>query len=66
MGTPVYTDNMSAQMKTVMDRCICGMDPFLRLDPCKPGETPLQLDHAFKILSRINIGISGDGRVSSP
>jgi len=33
MGTPVYTDNMSAQMKTVMDRCICGMDPFLRLDP---------------------------------
>jgi multimeric flavodoxin WrbA len=33
MGTPVYTDNMSAQMKTVMDRCICGMDPFLRHDP---------------------------------
>ncbi len=32
MGTPVYTDNMSAQMKIVMDRCICGMDPFLRLD----------------------------------
>ncbi len=32
MGTPVYTDNMSAQMKTVMDRCICGMDPFLRFD----------------------------------
>lgn len=32
MATPVYTDNMSAQMKTVMDRCICGMDPFLRLD----------------------------------
>jgi multimeric flavodoxin WrbA len=33
MGTPVYTDNMSAQMKTVMDRCISGMDPFLRIDP---------------------------------
>jgi hypothetical protein len=32
MGTPVYTDTMSAQMKTVMDRCICAMDPFLRLD----------------------------------
>jgi len=32
MGTPVYTDNMSAQMKAVMDRSICGMDPFLRLD----------------------------------
>jgi hypothetical protein len=23
---------MSAQMKTVTDRCICAMDPFLRLD----------------------------------
>lgn len=33
MGTPVYTDNMSAQMKTVTDRCICAMDPFLRTDP---------------------------------
>ncbi len=33
MGTPVYTDTMSTQMKTVMDRCICGMDPFLRIDP---------------------------------
>jgi len=32
MGTPVYTDNMTAQMKAAMDRCICGMDPFLRLD----------------------------------
>jgi multimeric flavodoxin WrbA len=32
MGTPVYTDNMSAQMKTVTDRCICGMEPFLRTD----------------------------------
>lgn len=33
MGTPVYTDSMSAQMKTVIDRSICGMDPFLRTDP---------------------------------
>ncbi len=32
MGTPVYTDSMSAQMKAVMDRCICGMDPFLVRD----------------------------------
>ena len=32
MGTPVYTDNMSAQMMTVINRCICGMDPFLRVD----------------------------------
>jgi hypothetical protein len=40
MGTPVYTDNMSAQMKTVMDRCICGMDPFLRIDPAKRVRHP--------------------------
>ncbi len=40
MGTPVYTDNMSAQMKTVMDRCICGMDPFLRLDPASRVRHP--------------------------
>ncbi len=32
MATPVYTDNMSAQMMTVINRCICGMDPFLRVD----------------------------------
>jgi multimeric flavodoxin WrbA len=40
MGTPVYTDNMTAQMKTVMDRCICGMDPFLRLDPANRVRHP--------------------------
>jgi len=33
MGTPVYTDSMSGPMKTVMDRMICCMDPFLRPDP---------------------------------
>lgn len=33
MGTPVYTDSMSAQMKTVMDRSICCMEPFLQLSP---------------------------------
>lgn len=33
MGTPVYTDCISAQMKTVIDRCIRGMEPFLRIDP---------------------------------
>jgi len=32
MATPVYVDTMSAQMKAVMDRCICCMDPFLRID----------------------------------
>jgi multimeric flavodoxin WrbA len=40
MGTPVYTDNMSAQMKTVMDRCICGMDPFLQIDPANRVRHP--------------------------
>jgi multimeric flavodoxin WrbA len=42
MGTPVYTDTMSAQMKTVMDRCICGMDPFFRLDP------PNRVRHSYR------------------
>jgi multimeric flavodoxin WrbA len=32
MATPVYVDNMTAQMKAVMDRCICGLDPFLVID----------------------------------
>jgi len=32
MATPVYVDNMSTQMKAVMDRCICCMEPFLRID----------------------------------
>jgi multimeric flavodoxin WrbA len=32
MATPVYVDTMSAQMKAVMDRCICCLDPFLRVD----------------------------------
>ena len=40
MGTPLYTDNMSAQMKTVMDRCICCMDPFLKVDSGKRVRHP--------------------------
>ncbi len=32
LGTPVYVDNMSAQMKAVMDRCICCLQPFFRKD----------------------------------
>ena len=66
MGTPVYTDTMTAQMKTVMDRCICGMDPFLQNRPCKPGEAPLQVEHASKILTRLNVGIPGDGEFPAP
>ncbi len=40
MGTPLYTDSMSAEMKTVMDRCICCMEPFLRLDPANRVRHP--------------------------
>jgi hypothetical protein len=50
MGTPVYTDNMSAQMKTVTDRCICGMDPFLRLDPANRVRHPYSWTMPSKFL----------------
>lgn len=32
MATPVYLDTMSAQLKAVMDRCMCCMEPFLTRD----------------------------------
>jgi multimeric flavodoxin WrbA len=32
MATPVYIDTMSAQLKAVMDRCMCCMLPFLTKD----------------------------------
>jgi len=32
LATPVYADNMSSQLKTVIDRCICSLEPFLRQD----------------------------------
>jgi putative NADPH-quinone reductase len=32
MGTPVYTDTMTAQMKIVMDRFVSGLQPFLMKD----------------------------------
>jgi hypothetical protein len=50
MATPVYTDNMSAQMKTVMDRCICGMDPFLRIDPANRVRHPYSWTMPSKFL----------------
>jgi multimeric flavodoxin WrbA len=38
VGTPVYTDNMTAQLKTVMDRTIASLQPFLdRSDGSKIG-----------------------------
>lgn len=50
VGTPVYTDSMSAQMKTVMDRCICGMDPFLRLDASNRVRHPFSWKMPSKFL----------------
>ena len=50
MGTPVYTDTMSAQMKTIMDRCICAMDPFLRLDPANRVRHPFSWTLPSKFL----------------
>jgi len=32
LGTPVYTDNMTAQIKAVMDRSVCSLQPFLIKD----------------------------------
>ena len=32
LGTPVYMDNMTAQMKAVLDRTVCGVQPFLMKD----------------------------------
>jgi len=32
MATPVYLDGMSAQLKMVIDRCMCCMEPFLTKD----------------------------------
>jgi multimeric flavodoxin WrbA len=32
MASPVYLDGMSAQLKAVMDRCMCCMEPFLARD----------------------------------
>lgn len=31
-GSPVYLDGISAQLKTVIDRMVCCMEPFLRTD----------------------------------
>lgn len=50
MGTPVYTDNMSGQMKTVIDRCICGMDPFFRRDAANRMRHPYSWTMPSKFL----------------
>ncbi len=50
MGTPVYLDTMTAQMKIVMDRCVCGMDPFLRLDSTNRVRHPFSWNMPSKFL----------------
>ena len=41
LATPVYTDNMSAQLKVVMDRCIPSMQPYLVQGPDGRTRHPL-------------------------
>lgn len=40
-ATPVYTDSMSAQLKAVMDRTVCSMQPFLFQDSAQRVRHPL-------------------------
>ena len=32
LGAPVYIDNMSAQLKTLLDRCTCAIRPDIEVD----------------------------------
>lgn len=48
MGTPVYLDGMSAQMKTVLDRCVCCMEPFFHFDQENRLRHPLAWDMPAK------------------
>jgi NAD(P)H-dependent FMN reductase len=41
LATPVYTDNMSAQLKAVIDRCVSSMQPFLVRAPDGRTRHPL-------------------------
>ncbi|MCB2187755.1 MAG: flavodoxin family protein [Deltaproteobacteria bacterium] len=41
VATPVYTDSMTAQLKAVMDRTICAMQPFLMTDAAGRTRHPL-------------------------
>lgn len=41
LATPVYVDNMSAQLKCLLDRCICAMSPLLERAPDGQVRHPL-------------------------
>ncbi|MBI5522205.1 MAG: flavodoxin family protein [Desulfarculus sp.] len=50
LATPVYTDSMSAQLKAVMDRCICTMQPYLTQGPDGRVRHPAQWSMPGKML----------------
>jgi putative NADPH-quinone reductase len=49
LAAPVYTDSMSAQLKAVMDRCICSMQPFLFADKTGRTRHPMAWDMPGKM-----------------
>lgn len=53
LASPVYTDGMSAQLKAVIDRSICAMQPFLEPDRAGRLRHPLwwPLPRDFLLLS---------------
>jgi hypothetical protein len=53
LASPVYTDGHSAQLKAVIDRCICAMQPFLAADAAGRLRHPLwwPLPRDFLLLS---------------
>ncbi|MCB2226209.1 MAG: flavodoxin family protein [Desulfarculaceae bacterium] len=44
IAAPVYTDSMSAQIKAVMDRCVCAMQAFLEKDAAGRIRHPMAWD----------------------
>ncbi len=49
LGTPVYVDNMSAQLKAVIDRCISCLQPFLTRD----GSNRIRHPFTWRMPSRL-------------
>ena len=49
-AAPVYTDTMSAQLKAVMDRTICSMQPFLFSDAAGLTRHPMAWEMPKKVM----------------
>ena len=49
-AAPVYTDTMSAQLKAVMDRTICSMQPFLMSDDAGLTRHPMAWDMPKQVM----------------